>query len=92
MKPSILTKYKADFAILDSGKTLHFVEIEKSALPILRKNGDSSAELTHAISQVQSWLYEYGHHQAAILDGMGLVPSNVTKVRGIVVAGRRHWN
>lgn len=87
-KPPVLSKYKADFAILDTKKTLHLVEIERVSLPLLRKNGDSSAELNHAISQVQTWLYEFSQHQAAVLDGIGLLPADVTRVRGVVIAGR----
>ena len=52
------------------------------------KNGDPSAELNHAIAQVQDWLFEYSRHQAAILDAFSLTSSEVAKVRGIVIAGR----
>lgn len=87
-KPPILTRFKADFGLLDGKGTLFLVEIERPSLPLTVKSGDPSAELNHAIAQVEDWLFEYSRHQTAILDAFSLTPSEVAKVRGIVIAGR----
>ena len=87
-KPPILSKYKADFIILDSHQNLIFVELERSTLKLLRKNGDASAEFNHAVEQVQSWLYEFSNHKAALLDCIGLKADDVIQAKGVVIAGR----
>ena len=87
-KPPILSKHKTDFVILDGKGTLTFVEIERPNIRLLRKDGATSADMDHAISQVRDWLYEYEKHRAAVLDCLGLQEREVTKVRGLVIAGR----
>jgi len=87
-KPPILSKHQADFAILDSRGTLIFVEIERPDIRLIRKDGATSAEMEHAISQVRDWLFLYEKHRAAVLECLDLRDREVTRVRGLVIAGR----
>ncbi len=87
-KPAILSKYKADFASLDSSGVLTLVEIERPGIRLIRKDGATSAEMEHAISQVRDWLFLYEKHRGAVLDCLGLRDQEVTKIKGIVIAGR----
>lgn len=86
--PPILSKHQADFAILDSRGTLWFVEIERPDILLLRKDGATSAEMEHAISQVRDWLFLYEKHRGAVLECLDLRDHAVTRVRGLVIAGR----
>jgi hypothetical protein len=87
-KPPILTKYKADFAVLTPQKELILVEIERPDLRLVKRDGHIHAELNHAIGQVQDWLQVFDDHKFACLESMGLGRANVAKVRGVVIAGR----
>jgi len=87
-KPPILSKHQADFAILDSRGTLFFVEIERPDILLLRKDGAASAEIEHAISQVRDWLFLYEKHRGAVLECLDLGDREVTRVKGLVIAGR----
>src|SRR5690606_37536672 len=87
-KPSILTKFKADFAIVTPQKELILVEIEKAGTRLLRKNGDHHSDLTHALGQIHSWLHEADEHRLALLDALEIPRDMVSKIRGVVIAGR----
>lgn len=87
-KPPILSKHQADFAILDSRGTLIFVELERPDIRLIRKDGATSAEMEHAISQVRDWLFLYEKHRGAVLECLDLRDREVTRVRGLVIAGR----
>lgn len=87
-KPRILGKYVADIAIVNQKSELLLVEIEKPGKRLLRKDGNMSADAQHAFGQVTDWLYEIDHHRATVLDGLDLKPSEITKVRGVVIMGR----
>jgi hypothetical protein len=87
-KPRVLTKYFADFAILNERKELLLIELERPGMQLLRKNGVITSELQHAFSQVQDWFQVFDDHRAAALNALGLNLDDVAKVRGIVVAGR----
>jgi hypothetical protein len=88
LKPAILTRYKADFGIVTPQKELILIEIEPANLPLLRKDGSQHARLTHAIEQVRSWLHEFNEHRLAALDCLNLSKEMVSRVRGVVIAGR----
>jgi len=88
VKPDILNKHETDFAIIDSRKNLWLIEIERPDILLLRKDGATSADMEHAISQVGDWLYQYEKHRAAVLDCMEIGEKEVTQVRGLVIAGR----
>jgi hypothetical protein len=87
-KPSILTFFDADFAILTPQKELILIEIEKATTNLLIKNGDQAAPLTHAIDQVGNWLHTFDEHRLACLDAMKIARESVATVRGVVIAGR----
>lgn len=87
-KPPILSKHQADFAILDSRGALIFVEIERPGILLIRKDGATSAEMEHAVSQVRDWLFLYEKHRGAVLECLDLRDREVTRVRGLVIAGR----
>lgn len=78
-KPPILTKHQADFAILDSLGTLFLIEIERANILLLRKDGATSAEMEHAISQVRDWLFLYEKHRGAVLECLDIADREVTK-------------
>jgi hypothetical protein len=50
------------------------------------------AELTQAIGQVQCWLHEANEHRQALLDSLGIARETVSRVRGVVIAGRDAGN
>lgn len=91
-KAPILSKFKTDFAILSHSKELILIEIEKASTRILKADAGLHSEAQHAMDQVQSWLSCTSEHRAAVLDGIGLLPSEVGAIRGAVVLGRdRDW-
>ena len=87
-KPPILSIHQADFAILDTRGTLFFIEIERPDILLLRKDGAISAEMEHALTQVRDWLFLYEKHRAAVLQCLDLTDPQVTRARGMVIAGR----
>lgn len=84
----ILTFYKADIAVLTSGKRVLLIEFETPQTRLLNKDGGVSAELQHALDQVRNWLHVTQWHQVAVLKCLGLGPQDVTRIRGVVIAGR----
>lgn len=86
-KPVILN-FKADFGIVNQKGELVLVEIEKPGKRIMTKEGGVSAELQHAIGQVYDWMRTLTEHRNAVLDSMGLMPRDVSAIRGAVVMGR----
>ncbi len=87
-KPTIGTKYYADFAILDSRNDLILIEIERPNTRLMKKDGHRSQELIHAFDQVGDWKIRFEEHRISILDEIGVSPSEVNNVRGAVIAGR----
>jgi len=89
-KPPILTKYFADFAILNGRQELLLIEIERPQLKMLKKDGGNTAELEHAFHQVRTWKQVLDDHKIAALEAIGdLKVNEVAKVKGVVVAGRK---
>lgn len=88
-KPPILTKYFADFAVLNARDELLLIEIERPHLKMLKKDAGRTADLEHAFHQVRTWKQVLDDHRAAALDAIGLQLHEVAKVRGVVVAGRK---
>jgi hypothetical protein len=88
-KPPILTKYFADFAVLNSRDELLLIEIERPQLKMLKKDGGSTADLEHAFHQLRTWKQVLDDHRAAALDVIGLKLDEVAKVKGVVIAGRK---
>jgi hypothetical protein len=87
-KPKILTKYVADFAILNARKELLLIEIERSNIRLLTREGAVAAELQHAVSQVTNWIQEVSDFKTAVLDSLHIELREVAIVRGVVIAGR----
>lgn len=87
-KAPVLTKYKTDFAILDSRGILNLVEIERPNIKLLKKDGDVTQDLQHAFDQVRHWLHTTKRRWTAVLDCMGFKEDEVAGMKGIVVAGR----
>jgi Domain of unknown function (DUF4263) len=88
-KAPILSKYQTDFAVLTASGELVLIELESDAKRLVRRNGHPTAELTHALSQVNDWLHEFRTHRLACLSNMQLKDEEVTRVRGLVVIGRQ---
>ncbi len=86
-KPAILTRYKADFAVLTSQSELLLIEIEKPELKLMKSDGGVGAELSHAYDQVSDWLSVAEEHRHAFLTEMGITRP-VVRIRGVVIAGR----
>lgn len=91
-KPPILTKFRADFGIVTPQKELVLVEIEPANLRLLKKDGDQTAGLQHAFHQVHSWLRVADDHRLAMLDSLNVGRDMVSRVRGVVIAGRNRGN
>ena len=87
-KPKILTKYVADFAILNQRKELVLIEIERAETRLLTKDRQIAAELQHAVTQVTNWIQEVNDHKTAVLSSLNIELREVAVVRGIVIAGR----
>lgn len=87
-KPSLLNLYKADFAIVTTGKELILIEIEKVSTRLLKADGGIAAPLSHAFDQVRNWLHVVDDHRLAVLDGLKISRDLVGIVRGVVIAGR----
>lgn len=88
IKPPLLTEYFADFAIVTPKKELLLIEIEKTSTKILKKDGGVAADLVHAFDQVRSWLQIADEHLLAVLDSLKVERAEVSRVRGVVIAGR----
>jgi hypothetical protein len=91
-KPPILTRYKADFAVVTPQKELVLIEIERASTNLLKSDGGQHSQLTHAIGQVRNWLHEVDEHRLAVLDSLEIPSAMVSKVRGVVIAGRDTGN
>lgn len=87
-KPPITTAYKADFAIVTPQKELILIELERATTRIMKQDGGTASELTHAFDQVKDWLYEFGDHRVSILDGLSIDRHEVSSLKGVVIAGR----
>ncbi len=87
-KPKILTKYVADFAILNRRKELQLIEIERPGMRLLTKERSITANLQHAVTQVTDWIQEVSDHKTAVLNCLGIELKEVAVVRGVVIAGR----
>lgn len=88
IKPRILSKYVADYGIVTPSKELIFIEIEKPTTRLMKKNGAVASDLSHAIDQVSDWLHVAAEHRVALLDDLGIDRSLVSRIRGVVIAGR----
>jgi Domain of unknown function (DUF4263) len=87
-KPPLLTKHKADIGILNHKKELLLIELERPSLQILRQDGGICAELNKPLQQVNDWLHLAEEQRVAVLSCIGnLTLTDVSKVRGIIVAG-----
>lgn len=87
-KAPILSQYKTDFAILSKKGTLFLIEIEKPGKKIIKKGGGSTSDFNHPFDQVTDWLHVIKEHRVAVLSNMGIDPSDVTNIKGVVIIGR----
>jgi hypothetical protein len=88
IKPGILGRFEADFALVDSKNQFWLIELERPAIKLFKKNGHPSADLMHAYDQVVDWISKYNKYSAEILDYLGLKEHEIVAVRGAVIAGR----
>jgi hypothetical protein len=88
IKPKIVGDYLADFATLDYRGVLTLIELERPSLKLFTKKGDPSAGLSHAFGQVRNWMVLIQQHRQAFLHTLNLQESDVTAVKGLVLAGR----
>ena len=90
-KPPVLSRFAADFIILNNRKELLLIEIERSTIKLLKKAKGSfgiTADLQHAFDQVRSWKQIFDDFRDAALANIGIDKKEVAKIRGIVIAGR----
>ncbi|HZQ75503.1 MAG TPA: Shedu anti-phage system protein SduA domain-containing protein [Burkholderiales bacterium] len=87
VKPNIVGRFQADFAILDSQNELWFIELERPTMPLFKSNGHPTAALMHAYGQVNDWLQQYHKYPGAIQEALKLRPDDIVAVRGAVIAG-----
>lgn len=87
VKPKILGKFIADFAVLDSSNQLLLIEIERPSLHLFKNDGHRTADLMHAYEQIKDWLNEYNRNFHAFLEGLNLGQDEVGAVKGVVIAG-----
>jgi hypothetical protein len=90
-KPPVLSKFAADFIILNNRKELLLIEIERSTIKLLKKTKGSfgiTADLQHAFDQVRSWRQIFDDFRDAALANIGIDKKEVAKIRGVVIAGR----
>src|SRR5258708_22795188 len=69
-KPPILTRFKADFAVVTSQKELILIEIERPSTCLLKQNGEQHSDLTHAVEQINQWLGVLDDHRLSVLEAM----------------------
>jgi hypothetical protein len=89
-RPPILTKYRADFVILDPSGELLFIEIERPGLRMSTAKGEPSAEFNHAFNQVSDWLDVIDDHRDAVLQCISpdLSSKSINRFTGVVILGR----
>lgn len=87
-KAPILSRYYTDFAVITASGELVLIELEAATKRLLKKDGHQSADLTHAVGQVNDWLHEFRTHRLACLSNIGLKEEEVSRVRGLVIIGR----
>ncbi|MDI3485589.1 MAG: hypothetical protein PWQ50_809 [Methanolobus sp.] len=88
-KPQIFPSYQSDIVILNQKKELILIELEKPSTRILKQDGGHHSELEHAFKQVNDWLFAIEDHRTAFLETcLKLKSSDVSKIKGVVVAGR----
>ncbi|PQO45592.1 Shedu anti-phage system protein SduA domain-containing protein [Blastopirellula marina] len=87
-KSKILSKFVTDFTVLTPSRELILIEIEKPSTRILKKDGGRAADLQHAFDQVNDWIFIIDQHRAAVLECLNLSVNEVSKVSGVVIAGR----
>lgn len=88
VKPNILGRFVADFAVVDSRNQLWLIELEKPSLQLFKQNGHPTQALMHAYGQVADWLHQYVKYPGAILDALGLKADDILSARGAIIAGR----
>jgi hypothetical protein len=87
-KAPILSKNKTDIVIWNYKKEILLIELEKPSIRLLNKNGGIAGQLQHAFDQVSSWLRHVDRHHVACMECINIKYEDVTKVLGIVIAGR----
>jgi hypothetical protein len=86
-KPPVLTKWKADFAVLSTQRILYFVEIEKPQTKIATRTGNPHSQLQEGINQIRNWSIVVSDHRSSLLDELRLKAEDVHDIRYVLVAG-----
>lgn len=87
-KAPVLTKYKTDFAIVNSRCEMILIELEKAGTRLMTSTGGVASPLQHALDQVHDWLQVFDDHRVAALDCLRFGPERVGVVKAVVIAGR----
>jgi hypothetical protein len=59
---------------------------------LLEQNGEQHSDLTHAVEQINQWLGVLDDHRLSVLEEMRISRETVSKIRGVVIAGRDAGN
>ena len=89
IRPKLLNKHIADFAVVDYRSQLIFIELERPSMKLFKKDGHMTADFMHAYGQVVDWLDLFSKNRAQILKDLEIDATSILKVSGAVIAGRR---
>jgi hypothetical protein len=89
-KPPVLTKKKADFAILTSNRILYLVEIEKPRTRLTTASGGMHSQLQAGLNQIRDWRVVVQDFRGAFLSQIDIPEGEVDDIRYILVAGLAH--
>jgi hypothetical protein len=85
-KPCVLTRFGADFAILNTSRILFIIEIEKPETRLATNRGGVSAELQRGLDQIRDWRVVAGNYRHAVLAELGFY-DEVDDIRYVLIAG-----
>jgi hypothetical protein len=87
-KPNVLTKKRADFAVLSSSGVLYFIEFEKPQTKLFRGDGGRHSDVQKGLKQIADWRQKVTDHKHTLLTELELPEEKVHEIRYILVAGR----
>lgn len=86
-KPPVLSKKKADFAVVSSQNILYLVEIEKPETQLLTSGGKVSEQIQRGARQIRDWEMVVADHRNALLSELDLGDYEIHDIRYVLVGG-----
>ena len=87
-KALIMSAHETDFVLVTARKQLALIELERPSRPLVIGGGEMSAELKHALSQLNDWAYKIHNHRAAVIENMGVRPDEIDTHSSVLIMGR----